>query len=365
MIPVEKFSNWFRPSGCFKLSVLGFLGLAALNTLAIKTARAETEVAQITVLYDAFGPDLNMTKDWGFAALVEYGGKRILFDTGNNAEIFEHNVKEKGIDLSKLDFAVVSHRHGDHTSGLSYLLKVNPSVKIYVPQENFGVFGASLPGTFYKGESSLPVKMRYFDGKQLDQLRFGSPWPDANFEWVRQAMEIAPGLHLVLLNGKWGVDLEVKELSLVIETPDGLVVLVGCGHPTIEKIVAEAAKIGKRVHLVMGGLHLLPASDDQIESIANSLRNTWNVDFIAPTHCTGEPAFEALSKAFGENYVYAGLGSTVVLGPKITMKAEAGQRVKHAMDERDLRSYRDAIAMGPMRSLLGKGWSQLSRTLAH
>ena len=68
--------------------------------------------AQITVLYDAFGQSSAMHKDWGYAALVEYGGKRILFDTGNNPDILEHNAKAKGIDLSKLDFVVMSHRHG-------------------------------------------------------------------------------------------------------------------------------------------------------------------------------------------------------------------------------------------------------------
>ena len=87
------------------------------------------DAAQVTILYDAFGKNPAMRKDWGFSALIEYGGKKILFDTGNNAEIFAHNVQTKGIDLTKLDFAIVSHRHGDHTSGLNYLLKVNPSVK--------------------------------------------------------------------------------------------------------------------------------------------------------------------------------------------------------------------------------------------
>src|SRR5262245_30584762 len=96
---------------------------------------AQSSAAQITVLYDAFGKTSTMTKDWGFSALIEYGGKRILFDTGNNAEIFAHNVQAKGIDLTQLDFAIVSHRHGDHTSGLNHLLKVNPAVKIYAPQE--------------------------------------------------------------------------------------------------------------------------------------------------------------------------------------------------------------------------------------
>jgi hypothetical protein len=106
--------------------------------------------AQITVLYDAFGKSSDMHKDWGYAALVEYGGKRILFDTGNNPDILAHNAQVKGIDLSKLDFVVMSHRHGDHMGGLSYVLKVNPAVKIYAPKEGFGVYGADLPSTFYR-----------------------------------------------------------------------------------------------------------------------------------------------------------------------------------------------------------------------
>ena len=112
---------------------------AAIGTYA---ANAQSSTGQITVLYDAFGKTSTMTKDWGFAALVEYGGKRILFDTGNDAEIFAHNIEAKSVDLERLDFVIVSHRHGDHTSGLNHVLKVNPAVKIYAPQENFGVFGA-------------------------------------------------------------------------------------------------------------------------------------------------------------------------------------------------------------------------------
>jgi 7,8-dihydropterin-6-yl-methyl-4-(beta-D-ribofuranosyl)aminobenzene 5'-phosphate synthase len=310
--------------------------------------------AQITILYDAFGKASSMKKDWGFAAYIEYGGKKILFDTGNNAEIFEHNVQAKGIDLTKLDFAIASHRHGDHTSGLNYLLKVNPSVKIYAPQENFGVFGAALPGTFYKRDESLPPEMRYFDGNPPAQLRFGSPWPEANFSWVSKTTEIAPGFYLIPLTGNWGADFEVREISLALDTPDGVVLIVGCSHPTIEKIV-EAAKAatGKPIHLVLGGLHLLPATNDQIKAIAASLHDTWKVEFIVPTHCTGEPAFAILKKRFGDNYVYAGLGSTVVLGPKIVVKAEAGQPVQRAMDAEDYRSYRLAIAQGPLRALLG------------
>ena len=255
-----------------------FVKLAAMMVSAAASgasaAFAQSSTAQITVLYDAFGKTSTMRKDWGFSALIEYGGKRILFDTGNNAEIFAHNVEAKGIDLKQLDFAVVSHRHGDHTSGLNHLLKINPGVKIYAPQENFGVFGATLPGTFYRRNESLPSDMRYFDGSPPQTLRFGSPWPEGNFTWITKTTEVAPGFHLILLNGTWGVDLEVKEISLAIDTPDGIVLNVGCSHPTIEKIV-EAAKstLNKPIHLVLGGTHLLPAKDDQISSIALSLRD--------------------------------------------------------------------------------------------
>jgi 7,8-dihydropterin-6-yl-methyl-4-(beta-D-ribofuranosyl)aminobenzene 5'-phosphate synthase len=328
------------------LSLLWLLGGAM--AVALPVAAADPAKAQITVLYDAFGKTSNMQKDWGLSAFIEYGGKRILFDTGNNAEIFAHNVKAKGIDLTKLDFAVVSHRHGDHTSGLNYLMTVNPGVKIYVPKENFGVFGAALPGTFYKRDESLPVEMRYFDGKPPATLHFGSPWPQGNFEWVTEAStEIAPGFHLILLKGPWGVDLDVMEISLAIDTPDGTVLVVGCSHPTIEKVVETArTTLNKPIHLVFGGTHLLPAKPDEIEQIATSLRDKSKVEWIAPVHCTGEPAFAILKESFGDRYLYAGLGSTLVLGPTVKTVAEAGQPQMQGMDEQDMRRYRQLLALG-------------------
>ena len=189
--------------------------IALTAAISASEASAQSNTAQITVLYDAFGKTSTMTKDWGFAALIEYGGKRILFDTGNNAEIFAHNVEAKGVDLRQLDFAILSHHHGDHTSGLNHLLKVNSAVKVYAPQENFGVFGAALPSTFYKRNESLPADMRYFDGNPPDTLRFGSPWPEANFTWIAKTTEVAPGFHLILLNGTWGAGFAARRLSIM------------------------------------------------------------------------------------------------------------------------------------------------------
>src|SRR5271168_3534711 len=131
--------------------LMGVIGSAWLQTSWATTSPtfAAAETPRITILYDAFGKDAAMTKDWGYAALVEIHGKRILFDTGDDPAVLAKNVKAKAVDLGKLDFVVLSHRHSDHVGGFSYLLSVNPKVKIYAPKESFGIFGSDLPSTFY------------------------------------------------------------------------------------------------------------------------------------------------------------------------------------------------------------------------
>jgi 7,8-dihydropterin-6-yl-methyl-4-(beta-D-ribofuranosyl)aminobenzene 5'-phosphate synthase len=198
-----------------------------------------------------------MQKDWGYAAFIEYGGKRVLFDTGNRPDILEKNAKAKGIDLSKLDFVVMSHRHSDHMGGMTYLLSVNPKVKIYAPKEGFGVYGGDLPSTFYRKDASLPPEQRYYDGNPPEVMRSGSAWPKANFELIDKDTVIAPGIHLIALVSNKPGTLELRELSLVIDTPDGAVVVVGCSHPGVEKILEAAVKINPRIHFLAGGLHLV------------------------------------------------------------------------------------------------------------
>jgi 7,8-dihydropterin-6-yl-methyl-4-(beta-D-ribofuranosyl)aminobenzene 5'-phosphate synthase len=170
--------------------------------------------------------------------------------------------------------------------------------------------------------------MRYFDGNAPDTLRFGSPWPNAKFTWVANTMQAAPGFHLILLKGTWGVDLDVMEISLAIDTPEGIVLVVGCSHPTLEKVVAAAVELipQKPIHLIVGGMHLLAATDEEITRVATALHDTWKVEWIAPAHCTGEPAFAILQKSFGDHYLYAGLGSTLVVGPKVLAYDDSARR---------------------------------------
>lgn len=302
---------------------------------------SQLKAPQLTVLFDAFGRDPNLQKDWGYSALIEVAGKRILFDTGNDAATLEHNVKAKGIDLSTIDFAVLSHRHSDHMGGLSYLLSVNPKVKIYAPKENFGVFGSSLPSSFYRKSEKLPAEMRYYDGSPPELLKFGTAWPNANFELIDKTTEIGPGITLIALVSDKPGTLELKELSLAIDTPEGVVLVVGCSHPGVDRIVEAATAINKHIHLIAGGLHLAVAPDSEIERLVTALHDTYRVEWIAPGHCTGEPAFAALLKSFGDHDIYAGLGSTFGLGAN--PRAGLEERVRETMNSEDIRDYRRSM----------------------
>jgi 7,8-dihydropterin-6-yl-methyl-4-(beta-D-ribofuranosyl)aminobenzene 5'-phosphate synthase len=269
---------------------------------------------RVTILFDSFGKSPSMTMDWGFAALVEYGGKRILFDTGGNPDILAHNVAAMNIDLSKLDFVVMSHRHGDHMGGLTYVLKVNPGVKIYAPKERSGVYGDDPPSsTWYRKDASLPTEQRYYRGTPPEIIRMGSAWPGANFQLIDRSTEIAPGMYLIALVSDKPGTLELRELSFAIRTPDGLVLVVGCSHPGVEHIVQEASAINPHISILLGGLHEIQAPDPEVERIARVLHDQYKLNRVAPGHCTGEPEFAALRRAFGEHYVYAGVGSVVDL----------------------------------------------------
>ena len=321
------------------------VGCANLNAT---TEKADPKRAQITVLFDAFGAKPGLKKDWGYAALVEVGGKRILFDTGNNGEIFMANAQALGVDLTRLDMVVMSHRHGDHMGGLAHLLRVNPRVPIYAPKEGFGVYGGDFPGSFYRKNEALAPEQRYYDGKPPAVMPFGPAWPGADFRLVDKNMELAPGLHLISLVSDKPGTLELRELSLAVTTPDGLVLVVGCSHPGIERIVGEAVKIDPRVKLVTGGMHMVVSSDADIGKTIGILKDQYKVNAIAPGHCTGEPAFEAMAKAFGSRYLYAGLGARIGFGaaPALISDSEGStERPEQlALTGDDLDGYRSLYA---------------------
>jgi 7,8-dihydropterin-6-yl-methyl-4-(beta-D-ribofuranosyl)aminobenzene 5'-phosphate synthase len=287
------------------------LRILALVLVAVATVPCRAQ-DNVTILYDAFGESKELTKDWGFSALVEHNGKRILFDTGNDAAIFEHNVKALGVDLTKLDFVVISHRHADHTTGLRYVLSVNPNVTVYVPDDGGNGFGGGpFPKTFLRADESLPAKMKYFGGTEPEHFAWGKLYDTGNFVLVNQTTEVSPGIFLVRTVSQKKGTLELPELTLAIKRPSGLLLVDGCSHAGIEAILEAANAVDPRTEIVFGGLHLVTTPVEEIDALVENLKTKWKVHALAPGHCTGEPAFARVKKAYGENDLYAGLGTTV------------------------------------------------------
>lgn len=295
----------------------------------------------ITNLYDAFGKERKgLTKDFGFSALVKYKGKLILFDAGTNADILKANTDALGIDLSKVDFAIGSHAHGDHINGFDYLLEVNPDVKIYLPHDFY--LGANINFNIEGKEKyvmeSLPEEMQYFGGEKELQIKFkqsGRFW-NANVEYIKENTELEPGINLIFtrspylgygskypsVDGSHEIDDdEVKftglpELSLSISTEDGEALIVGCSHSSVQKIANETKDYtNKPINLIYGGYHMLPYDRNEINIVASKLKNNFNVKKLAPTHCTGHLAFKILKDTFGDDYCFAGLGETIKINP--------------------------------------------------
>lgn len=313
--------------------------LAAAPTAAPTAAPAASEVT-ITNLYDAFGKDVpGTTPDYGYSLLIQYGGKTILFDSGSSADLFQKNCAALHVDLKKVDFAIASHDHFDHVNGFDYLLKVNPKVKIYYPNDRW----AGAPSTFdLAGRNpeiakSLPPEMQYFGGKKSGSISLnptGRFWK-ANVEWVDQSKEIAPGMTLIATtaelmghytkypgtindpsaNPSYEEKLEpLPEISLSLKTAKGEVLIVGCSHSSIDAIVLADKELLKRdIDTVVGGLHLLPYDATFITGEVKRMRETYGIKRVAPGHCTGHLGFKILKDAYKDDYLYLGLGSKVQL----------------------------------------------------
>jgi 7,8-dihydropterin-6-yl-methyl-4-(beta-D-ribofuranosyl)aminobenzene 5'-phosphate synthase len=289
---------------------LMFYGVFALP------ATAQEAPARVTILFDAFGKTPGLKHGWGYSALVEYGGKRILFDTGGHQDDFAANVKALKVDLTKLDFVVITHRHGDHTSGLNHVLKLNPGVQIYTPVEpaNFDTpMGPGLVDLIKRRVDSAPDDMHYYDGKFPSRFASGSPWLGAKFTQVRAPTEVLPGFWLFQTQSDVAGTREMNEISMAIKTPQGLVVVVGCSHPGIEKILDGATKIESRVYSVFGGFHLVDMPDPEVTSMVGRFKDKWGFERVAAGHCAGEFAFSEFNRVYGAKFDRAVVGASIAL----------------------------------------------------
>jgi len=243
-----------------------------------KTMTDEGKVSLIiAILFDNNPYDERLTTAWGFSALVERGPHRVLIDTGGDCPILLSNMKTLGIDPASIEAVVLSHAHKDHTGGLESLLALGLQPIVYVLPSFSSGFKAQV------GE-------------------------------VTQVVEVAPGQ--VILDGIFTtgeVVGEIPEQALVVTTEEGLVVITGCAHPGIDRMLQKARfMFGGPIRLAMGGFHLKSADDEKVSRVLRAFRDL-GVESTAPCHCTGDRARGRFAAEYGEGFIQAGVGKVIVL----------------------------------------------------
>jgi len=284
--------------------------------LVYSTTFAQAQSGKLTVLFDAFGKPSGLKRGWGYAALIEYGGRRVLFDTGSRGSDFVHNVNSLGVDLKGLDFVVISHRHNDHTGGLHHVLQQNPEVPIYTPVEGAGfnsLSPAGLIAMMRRKVPTVPEELQYFGGNPPSENRSDSPWPNARFSQITQPTEVLPGFFILSTRSARPGTIEMNEVSLVVKTPKGSVIVVGCSHPGVENIIDAAAKIDPNIHSVFGGFHLVDIPDEKVSELVLSFRDKWRIERVSAGHCTGQFAFAEMLRVYGDKFDLAGVGTVIPL----------------------------------------------------
>ena len=323
-------SRWLAAIG-----VLLVVVPAAHTFGASEQARPQVQSLKITVLSTMLAGDGNAgIGEWGFAALVEADGRRILFDTGARADTVLANVEELGLDVAGITDLVISHNHGDHTGGLLTLRKASGGAnrsalaRAHVAQ---GIFWPR-PNSRGDGNGLLPFKAAYEQS-------------GGSFVEHRAADQIAPGVWVtgpvprVHLERNWsgsgrvqapdGIteDTIPEDMSLVFDTPSGLVVLSGCGHAGIINTLEHARKTvnAAPIHAAIGGFHLFDASDDHLAWTSAQLKAMGLQHFLG-AHCTGIEAVFRIRQQCGLSRaaaVVGSVGATFALGQGITPTALA------------------------------------------
>lgn len=233
----------------------------------------------ITILYDNHRFDPRLKTAWGFSCLVRGLEKTILFDTGGDGSTLLGNMTQLGIEPAEVDIVVLSHIHGDHTGGFERFLEKNTRVVVYLPD--------SFPSNVKQAVASL--------GPRVEAV----PGPGELFSGVYTTGELGNG---------------IREQALAFKTATGLVVVTGCAHPGIVKMVRKAKEISgeETVCLVIGGFHMGGEPPSRIESIAEELRSL-SVQKVAPCHCSGDETRRLFREKFREDYVECGAGKSIRL----------------------------------------------------
>ena len=282
--------------------------------LPVKTHKNGHDVSKLKITTLSTMLSTKGIGEWGYAALVEVDGKKILFDTGRRSETVWKNAEELNIDLSDVEDVFLSHNHGDHTGGLLKLReeykKINPKAfsKIHVGK---GIFAQRLNVRNRMMEMKETLEkdgVEFFIYDESTEL-FPGVWITGPIERVHEEKNYGGRFKLVTPEGSI-VDNIPESQSLVIDTEKGFVSISGCGHAgivnTLEHIKTNISE--EKVHAILGGFHLVVATDEHLKWTAAKLKE-FGVSKINGAHCTGLHALYFLKEEMGLDRADAIVGS--------------------------------------------------------
>jgi 7,8-dihydropterin-6-yl-methyl-4-(beta-D-ribofuranosyl)aminobenzene 5'-phosphate synthase len=265
--------------------------------------------------------------EWGFSALVEADGHRILFDTGAHSDVVLKNAQTLGIDLSTVPDVILSHNHGDHVGGL---LTLRQSVVAKTPLALARVHVGE--GIFYSRASFNPN----IEDNLLILIKPEYEKTGGAFITYEKPKQLFPGVWLTgpiprkYPEKNWGTRGTVKtpagvvqdnvpeDQALIIDTDQGLVALLGCGHAGVVNTLDYAQTIVRHApfYAVIGGFHVFSASDETLKWTAEKLAG-FSIENLSGSHCTGIESTYRLRAALGldrQHAVVTAVGSTFELG---------------------------------------------------
>lgn len=259
---------------------------------------------RITMLVENTAKGRNIQGEHGLSYWIDTGVSRILFDTGQTPEVLFHNAKRLNIDLATVDTIVLSHGHYDHTGGLTQLLEhcQHPKLVLHpgaLDQRFSRHANGSVADVGIPCELTLPylqnaAEMVFSETKTqiADNL-----WVTGSVPRVTDYEDTGGDFYLDKACTK--IDPIVDDQSIFFDTPDGMVVLLGCAHAGVINTLQYIRQItaGRPIHTVIGGMHLLYASQERMTQTVTALREL-NIQRLAPTHCTGAKAAAQLWAEF-------------------------------------------------------------------
>lgn len=253
--------------------------------------------------------DSDLQCEHGLSLYIEYHDKKILLDAGST-EAFAENAKRMDVDLAAVDMAFISHGHYDHSGGFGALVRENKSVPVYAMEQVTGDYystsGGTLHGIGIPAEVMRCLKDRFTFVTEVTEVAEGITLVPHDTPGLAQIGERA-GLY-VLKGSAFNCDMApddfAHEMSLVLETEKGLVILNSCSHGGVQNIIAEVKRAlpGKKLYAYVGGLHMKGRRDgeeictftpDEVSALADIICAE-EMEVLLTGHCTGEPGLVLL-----------------------------------------------------------------------